>query len=32
DAVRLTASNNARVTAHEASEILVWEMHASLSD
>ncbi len=32
DAVRLTASNGARVTAHEACEILVWEMHTSLGD
>jgi redox-sensitive bicupin YhaK (pirin superfamily) len=30
DAVRLTGSNGGRVTAHEACEILVWEMHASL--
>jgi quercetin 2,3-dioxygenase len=30
DAVRFTASNDARVTAAEACEILVWEMHAGL--
>jgi redox-sensitive bicupin YhaK (pirin superfamily) len=30
DAVRLTGSNGGRVTAHEACEILVWEMHANL--
>ncbi len=30
DAVRLTASNGIRLTAREASEILVWEMHAAL--
>jgi quercetin 2,3-dioxygenase len=30
DAVRFTASNDARVTAYEACEILVWEMHAAL--
>ena len=30
DAVRFTASNGVRVTAHESSEILVWEMHAAL--
>jgi redox-sensitive bicupin YhaK (pirin superfamily) len=30
DAVRFTASNGVRVTAHEPSEILVWEMHAAL--
>ncbi|MGB6208362.1 pirin family protein [Mycobacterium sp.] len=32
DAVRLTASTGARVTAHEPCEILVWEMHTSLGD
>jgi quercetin 2,3-dioxygenase len=31
DAVRFTASNGARVTARESSEVLVWEMHATLS-
>jgi quercetin 2,3-dioxygenase len=30
DAVRFTASNGVRVTAREACEILVWEMHAEL--
>jgi quercetin 2,3-dioxygenase len=30
DAVRFTASNGVRVTAREACEILVWEMHAAL--
>jgi quercetin 2,3-dioxygenase len=30
DAVRFTASNGVRVTAHEPSEILVWEMHTAL--
>jgi hypothetical protein len=30
DAVRFTACNGARLTAHEACEILVWEMHAAL--
>jgi quercetin 2,3-dioxygenase len=30
DAVRFTASSGPRVTAHEPSEILVWEMHAAL--
>jgi quercetin 2,3-dioxygenase len=30
DAVRFTASNGAQVTAREACEILVWEMHAAL--
>ena len=30
DAVRFTASGGQRVTALEAAEILVWEMHASL--
>jgi quercetin 2,3-dioxygenase len=30
DAVRFTASNGPRVTAHEPSEVLVWEMHAAL--
>jgi quercetin 2,3-dioxygenase len=30
DAVRFTASNGVRVTAGEACEILVWEMHAAL--
>ena len=32
DAVRFAASTGARVTAAEASEILVWEMHAALGD
>ena len=31
DAVRFTASGGQRVTATEASEILVWEMHAGLA-
>jgi hypothetical protein len=31
DAVRFTASGGQRVTATEPSEILVWEMHASLA-
>ncbi|BBZ31010.1 hypothetical protein MMAD_53050 [Mycolicibacterium madagascariense] len=31
DAVRLTASGGQRITATEPSEILVWEMHASLA-
>ena len=31
DAVRFTASGGQRITATEPSEILVWEMHASLS-
>lgn len=31
DAVRFTATGGHRVTAREASEILVWEMHASLA-
>jgi quercetin 2,3-dioxygenase len=30
DAVRFTAADGVRVTAHEPSEILVWEMHAAL--
>jgi quercetin 2,3-dioxygenase len=30
DAVRFTASDGTRVTAHAPSEILVWEMHAAL--
>ena len=30
DAVRFTASNGTRITAREASEILLWEMHAAL--
>ncbi len=32
DAVRFTDSTGACVTAQEASEILVWEMHAALGD
>jgi quercetin 2,3-dioxygenase len=32
DAARFTASSRARVTASEASEILVWEMHAKRGD
>ncbi|MGB7144572.1 MAG: pirin family protein [Mycobacterium sp.] len=32
DAVRFAASTSARVTAGEAAEILVWEMHAALGD
>jgi redox-sensitive bicupin YhaK (pirin superfamily) len=32
DTVRFTASNSANVTAREASEILVWEMHAALGE
>jgi redox-sensitive bicupin YhaK (pirin superfamily) len=32
DAVRLTASDGVRVTAHAPAEILVWEMHAALGD
>lgn len=31
DAVRFTASGGQRVTAGEAAEVLVWEMHASLA-
>jgi hypothetical protein len=31
DAVRFTATGGHRVTATEAAEILVWEMHASLA-
>jgi hypothetical protein len=31
DAVRLTASGGQRVTAGEASEILIWEMHAAVA-
>ncbi|UQX10879.1 pirin family protein [Candidatus Mycobacterium methanotrophicum] len=31
DAARFAASNGARVTAQQASEILIWEMHAALS-
>ncbi len=31
DAVRLTATGGQRVTATEPSEVLVWEMHASLA-
>jgi quercetin 2,3-dioxygenase len=30
DAVRLTAAGQRRITATEAAEVLVWEMHASL--
>ena len=30
DAVRFTATGGQRVTGTEASEILVWEMHAGL--
>jgi hypothetical protein len=32
DAVRLTASDDVRVTARVPAEILVWEMHAALGD
>jgi quercetin 2,3-dioxygenase len=32
DAVRFTATGGQRVTAEAAAEILVWEMHASVSD
>jgi quercetin 2,3-dioxygenase len=32
DAVRFTATGGQRVTANEAAEILVWEMHAGLAD
>ncbi|MBV9485690.1 MAG: pirin family protein [Frankiaceae bacterium] len=32
DAVRFTATGGQRVTARDAAEILVWEMHSSLSD
>ncbi len=32
DAVRLTASSGTQVTAREAAELLVWEMHAALGD
>jgi redox-sensitive bicupin YhaK (pirin superfamily) len=32
DAVRFTATGGQRVTATEAAEILVWEMHAGLSE
>jgi redox-sensitive bicupin YhaK (pirin superfamily) len=32
DAARFAASTGARVTAGEAAEILVWEMHAALGD
>jgi quercetin 2,3-dioxygenase len=32
DAVRFTASTGARITAGEAAEILVWEMHTALGD
>ena len=32
DAVRLTDSDGAHVTAREATEMLVWEMHAALGD
>ena len=31
DAVRFTASGGQRVTATEAAEVLVWEMHAGLA-
>jgi redox-sensitive bicupin YhaK (pirin superfamily) len=31
DAVRFTASSGQRLTATDASEVLVWEMHASLA-
>ncbi|HEX3564611.1 MAG TPA: hypothetical protein VHU17_04510, partial [Acidimicrobiales bacterium] len=31
DAVRLTATGGQRVTATEAAEILVWEMHAAVA-
>jgi quercetin 2,3-dioxygenase len=30
DAVRFTAANGIRITAHQPSEILVWEMHRAL--
>jgi hypothetical protein len=30
DAARLTATGERRLTAAESSEVLVWEMHASL--
>jgi redox-sensitive bicupin YhaK (pirin superfamily) len=32
DAVRFTATGGQKVTASEASEVLVWEMHAGLGD
>jgi redox-sensitive bicupin YhaK (pirin superfamily) len=32
DAVRFTATGGQRVTASEAAEVLVWEMHATLSN
>jgi len=32
DAVRFTATGGQRVTATEAAEVLVWEMHATLSN
>jgi quercetin 2,3-dioxygenase len=32
DAVRFTATGGQRVTARDASEVLVWEMHGGLSD
>ena len=31
DAVRFTSTGGQRVTATEAAEVLVWEMHATLS-
>jgi hypothetical protein len=31
DAARLTAAGPRRLTATEPSEVLIWEMHASLS-
>jgi hypothetical protein len=31
DAARLTAAGERRLTAAEPSEVLIWEMHASLS-
>lgn len=31
DAVRLTATGGQRITAAEPAEILVWEMHATVS-
>ena len=31
DAVRFTATGGQRVTATEAAEILVWEMHAAIA-
>jgi quercetin 2,3-dioxygenase len=31
DAVRFTATGGQRVTATEAAEVLVWEMHATVA-